>query len=42
MVGSPGENTDTSFIQSLNNDLDEEDEKKDGKLVDEKELFKGI
>lgn len=27
---SPGENTDTSFIQSLNNDLEEEDEKGDG------------
>lgn len=27
---SPGENTDPRFIQSLNNDLEEEDEKQDG------------
>lgn len=30
-MGSPGEKTNTGFIQSLNNDMEEEDEKQDGK-----------
>lgn len=29
-MGSPGENTDPGFLQSLTNDLEEEDEKQGG------------
>lgn len=40
-MGSPRENADPAFFR-LNNNLEEEDESKMAKLVDEKELFKGI